>query len=264
MKTFIRCASLMFALALSASAGAQVQQASKDTAAALPAWRMRIMGVYDDRTGEPVEDADVTDVMNGNTARTSSTGTVALAFLPEGGGLVRIKKLGYEMQTMMVTISPTDSLPLTVILKKATTLAAITVVDSAPRYRSPKLQSFEERRKNAAAGQYLPESLIRKEDGRNIGEFLRANLSNAAIRDGRNGAVYMLQSARCGRGSFPAVYLDGALLSGDTQNTPPNLAEIKVEDLAGVEYYANTATAPPQYNGTAKSCGALLLWTGER
>ena len=261
----MRCIPLAL-LALGLTAGvAQAQVPVKaDTSIALPLWRMRILGVYDDRTGEPVEGADVIDISTGNSAKTTSTGTVALAFIPEGGGLVRIRKIGYELQTMMVSISPADSLPLTVILRKAEQLAAVNVVDSAPVYRTPKLQGFEDRRRNAAAGSFISEPEIRKEEGRNIGEFLRAKLPGAVIRDGRNGSVYMMPSMRCGKGMAPAVYLDGALMSGDNANAPVNLAEIKIDDLAGVEYYANTATAPPQYNGTAKSCGALLLWTRER
>jgi len=117
---------------------------------------------------------------------------------------------------------------------------------------------------NAAAGEFIPEALVRKEENRGIGDFLRARLSSAVIRDGRNGSVYMMPSSRCGRGGAPAVYLDGALMSPDSPGGAVNLAEIKLTDLAGIEYYANTATAPPQYNGTAKSCGALLLWSRER
>ncbi len=259
-----RSVGLLVAVLLSAPATRAGAQAKADTVVSLPAWRMRLLGVYDDRTGEPVEGADVFDVTSGNSARTTSTGTVALAFMPEGGGLVRIRKVGYELQTMLVSISPEDSLPVTVILKKATELAAVVLVDSAPRYSSSKLRGFEDRRQNAAAGQFVAEAEIRKEEGRNIGEFLRARLQGANIRDGRNGSVYMVQSPRCGKGSAPAVYLDGALMSPDTPNAPVNLAEIKIDNLAGVEYYPNTATAPPQFNGTAKSCGALLLWTREK
>ena len=258
---------VLFSLAiLSAAMPARAQEKPpvKDTTVTLPAWRLRLVGVYDGQTGEPVEGADVIDVLNGNSAKTTSTGTVALAFMPEGTGFVRIRKLGYELQTIPVTISPDDSLPLTVILTKAVLLEGVSVVDSVRRYVSPKLQGFEQRRTNAAAGQFLGEGLVRKEENRNIGEFLRGHLSNAVLRDGRNGSVYLMQSSRCGRGSAPAVYLDGALLSPDTPGAPVNLAEIKLTDLAGVEYYPNTATAPPQYNGTARSCGALLLWSRER
>jgi hypothetical protein len=37
-----------------------------------------------------------------------------------------------------------------------------------------------------------------------------------------------------------------------------------VSDLAGVEFYPETGTGPPEYNATGSGCGTLLLWTRER
>jgi hypothetical protein len=228
----------------------------------IPAYRMRLMGVYDDRTGEPVEGVDVTDVMNGLSTKTTSTGTVALAFLPDGGALVRIRKIGYEPQTMMVTIAPTDTVPITVILKKVTELAAIAVVDSAPRYVSAGLKGFEDRRLHAATGYYVPEAVVRKDENRSIGPFLLAHIPNIHVREARGGQTFLDRSPRCGAGGAPAVYLDNVLLNNG--RTPVNLAEIQLTDIAGVEYYANTATAPPEFNRTASSCGALVFWSREK
>lgn len=237
-------------------------QGSTDTTARIPAYRLRLVGVYDDRTGEPVEGADVIDVGTGNSAKTTSTGTVALAFMPEGAGFVRIRKLGYDLQTMLVNISPADTLPITVILKKVTELAAMSIVDSAPAYRTPGLRGFEDRRAHQAAGTYIPEAVIRREENRGIGAFLLAHIANANVRESRVGSVFLLRSPRCGAGANPAVYLDGSPLSNGRE--PPNLAEIKLTDIAAVEYYANTATAPPEFNRTSSGCGALVLWSREK
>lgn len=219
---------------------------------------MRIMGVYDDRSGEPVEGADIVDVLSGNVIRTSSTGTAALAFLPEGGGLVRIRKVGFEPQTMMVTISPSDTLPLTILLKHVVELAAMSVVDSSPRYRSPGLKGFEERRKNAAAGSFVSEAEIRKDENRQLGNFLIAKVPNIVITTGRTGALNLRKSPRCGRGGDPDVYLDGVLVA---LPKPVDLSEFQLTNLAGIEFYPNTATAPPEFNRTSQACGALLLWS---
>ncbi len=241
---------------------AQEKPPVRDTAAQLPAWRLRIMGIYDDRTGAPVEGADVIDVVNGNSAKTTSTGTVSLAFMPDGGGLVRIRKLGYDVQTMMVSIAPTDSLPITIILQKVVELAAVNVVDSARHYVSPGLRAFEDRRTKSSSGYFIPESTVRKEENRNVGEFLRSNIPSLTVVTGRTGAIYVGRSPRCGAGGPPAIYLDGVLLN--TSSGPPNISEISLPTIAAVEYYPNTAGAPPEFNHTATSCGALVFWSRER
>src|ERR1051325_4893082 len=80
------------------------------------AYRYRLLGVYDEQTGDPIEGVEVTDVVSGNSSLATSTGRVSLLFRPEGGRLVRLRKVGYAVQTMPVTISPPDTTPITVAL----------------------------------------------------------------------------------------------------------------------------------------------------
>ena len=86
--------------------------------AAIPAYRLRILGVFDGDTGEPIEGAFVTDVTSGTRARTTATGTVSLAFLPEGGTPLRISKDGYEELTIGVEITPSNIKPITLVMTK--------------------------------------------------------------------------------------------------------------------------------------------------
>src|SRR5262245_9456018 len=221
----------------------------------VPAYRMRLLGTFDEATGQPVEGADVMDILNRVTARTTSTGTVSLDFLPEGGSLVRVRKLGFEMQTFLVAISPADTTPITIVLRHVTELAPMSV--TASRYHSASLRAFEER-SHHGAGQFVSDSMIRKEEGRMIGSFLRSHLPNAMVMDGRGGSVYLARSSRCGAGGSPAVYVDGVLMS-----PPVDLSDYPLTILTGIEYYADTGLAPPQYGGTTRACGVLLLWTRE-
>lgn len=84
----------------------------------LPAYRFRVLGVYDAESGQPVADATVLDVRTGARTTTSSTGTAALALLPEGGGTVRIERAGYRAQELAVVIAPGETLPITLLLTR--------------------------------------------------------------------------------------------------------------------------------------------------
>jgi hypothetical protein len=84
----------------------------------MPPYRFRLLGVYDAQTGDPIEGAFVTDLTTGTKARTTSTGTVSLAFLPEGTTPVRISKEGYEDLSIGVEISAEAVTPLTLIMSK--------------------------------------------------------------------------------------------------------------------------------------------------
>ena len=84
----------------------------------MPSYRFRLLGVYDDQTGDPIEGAFVTDLVTGTKARTTSTGTVSLGFLPEGTTPVRISKEGYEDLSIGVEISASATAPLTLIMSR--------------------------------------------------------------------------------------------------------------------------------------------------
>lgn len=86
--------------------------------AAIPAYRLRILGVFDGETGEPIEGAFVTDMTTGTRARTTATGTVSLVFLPEGGTPLRITKTGYDELTIGVEITPEKTGPITLVMVK--------------------------------------------------------------------------------------------------------------------------------------------------
>jgi hypothetical protein len=82
----------------------------------LPFYRYRLLGVYDEATGDPIADAEVLDVETGDRTRTTASGIITLAFLPDGGSPLRITKPGYADLTLVVQITPDNTTPLTLTM----------------------------------------------------------------------------------------------------------------------------------------------------
>jgi len=248
-------------LAISAASRAGAQGAP--AAPADQAYRHRVLGVFDEQSGAAIEDAEVTDILAGLTAKTSSSGAVSLAFLPDGGGLIRIRKFGYEQVTMFVSISPKDTAPITIILNRIATLPTIVTRDSA-LFVSPRLQGFAARMRAAPAGHFLTPDELRKEGGRPLGEVLIHRIPGIIITSGRHSGYLLQRSAHCGSGGTPDVYLDGVPLAHPQSGAPIDLSDFQTENLAAVEYYATASLAPVEFSGTSQACGVLVLWTRDK
>jgi hypothetical protein len=236
-----------------------------------PKFAGRLVGIYDDRTGVPIDSAEIRDLTTNWFAFTTSTGTLTLFFVDTAGALLRIRKIGYKATTMFIGNSPNDP-PLTVMLEPLTqVLPKVVTLDTSPKYTSPSLRGFEERRKSQL-GQFVSEAILRSEENRVLGDVIRSHIPGLKVREGVGGAMYAF-SQREGSCS-PDIYLDGLLVSAtlgrttfgirpSTKTGDSNLNQYQVSDLAGIEYHTG-ATVPPEYGRTGSGCGVILLWTRER
>ncbi len=92
---------------------------SHDSTTALPTYRYRLLGVFDEDTGDPIAGAHVTDAKSGDYVTTTATGTVSLIFLPEGSSLLKITRQGYQELDLSVDIAPSATTALTLLMKQA-------------------------------------------------------------------------------------------------------------------------------------------------
>jgi len=257
----------VYAVLAVTAVSAQSWLRARPRAPTLPRYRHRVLGVYAEMTGSPIEGVEVMDVMSGTTAFTTQTGTVSLAFLPDGGSLVRLRKAGYATLTLTVGISPRDTTPMTVVMKRRLRdLPTAVSRDSAPRYLSPGLHGFEERRRAGLGGQFVDEATLRRMEGDTMSNVLR-RFHGATLEDGRfvstrNGTVGAARQSHSARGTGDvAVYENGirrAMIGS------MDFSKILVDDYAAVEFYAGAETYPAWISPTNNDCGVLLLWTRER
>jgi len=242
-------------------------QARAQESPRLPAYRARILGVFDANTGEPIEGAQVSDVLSKASSLTTKTGTVSLIFLPDSGSIVRVQKIGYQPTTMVVKISPDDTLPITVLLNVvATTLPTVVTKDTGSRHLSPGLRDMEERRR-LGFGYFITEAELRKNDSKRMTSVVRTlpNVNMVCPKperprygecwasSGRMPSKYAILGGSCALD----VYINGAI-------SPDNdLEKLAVSEFAGVEMYLG-ASIPSLYNKTGSACGVLLFWLRDR
>jgi hypothetical protein len=234
--------------------------ATRASAQALPAYRHRILGVFDNE-GKPLEGVEVTDVKSGTTALTTVTGTVTLAYLPDGGSEVRVRQIGYVSVTQFIRIGPADTVPVTVILLPSSVVLAPVITRDTNHAISPGLRDFEERR-HMGRGYFIGEKELRKSDSRDMPNVLRT-VPGLMINCSKNATACYAVSPR---GSLHAIaggpclfnlYIDGIRVS------ELNLYRYSVNEFAAIESYVG-AQIPAQYNGVGSGCGVLLLWSRER
>ena len=253
---------------MAAPARAQSNGGKPIKTVSIPGYRFRVLGVYDENTGAPIDGVEVRDLLSGNSAMTTSTGTVSLIFVPDGGSMVRLRKLGYATQTLFVSIDSTSRAPVTAVMSHAVVLP--TVVSTAKQidaaYSTPGLQGFSERAQQAM-GRYLLNEAIRKQDYKSLEDMLRQlggmlivtdqhGSTYAAAASGTGGSDGLAFSSQGGSDHCRATVYLGTMNMGQTDlRSLPQPSE-----LAGIEWYPHIDEIPVEYSMTSSGCGVLVLW----
>ena len=229
--------------------------------------RARLLGVYNAQTGDVIVGAEVIDVLSKTTALTTATGTVTLSFLPDGGSMVRVQKVGFEPMTTVIPITPADTLPFMVLLKPlAASLPTLVTKDSTTVYAAPALRQFEERRL-AGRGRFITAAELRKKDNRKMPDVIRSLGVQVQCSKVFPYPCYAVSNRVGGKSALRDkvcpldIYYDGTPIRIQEDR---DLERIKVNEIGAVEAYSGPAAIPAQFNATGSSCGALLFWSRER
>jgi hypothetical protein len=228
---------------------------------------MRLLGIYDEGTGDPLEGVKVSDVLGGASTLTGKTGAISLFFLPEGTSVVRLQKLGYEAQTLTVSIGPDETKPLTLLMHRVVELPTVVTTDVATAKVAASLRGFADREHNHKTGHFVDDSILRKSENLSLADVLRNRTPGVEIVY-KQGAMYLAPSPRCRDGTKagpPQIYVDGVATSpegvGKSSADAFDLSRFQVSDLAGIEWYPDASMIPAEIARPTDRCGALFLWT---
>jgi hypothetical protein len=228
----------------------------------------RILGVFDDATGEPIVGADVIDTDAETKLKTSVSGAVQLSFLGVDSTVVQVRKIGYIPKTFSVATGAADTVPVTVVLKPiAQTLP--TVVTTGAARATGAFADFELRRR-AGLGHFITQEEIEKRLAFDLYGYLeRVPGLTYNIAGAPNGQavrrILMHGGAGLGTGfCTPNFFLDGMYYPLDEGNEPLFSLTLFAQPayLKGIEVYESSGTIPAQFDRSSSTgCGSVVIWT---
>jgi hypothetical protein len=227
-------------------------------------------------TNTPIANAEVWLATQNRRTTTDSSGTYRFADVAPGPTLIQVRSVGYAVRRDTITLLAGQMRSIDLVLQSQSALLdTVRTVASSGKYMSPALRAFEERRLRQVSGYFIPDSVLRVNDGRRLASILLTHVSGMTLVPGRMGAMYMVSSRKICQGRvlsgcvvpncYVTVYMDGILLYSSTTGGPPvDANQLLVSELGGVEFYAGGGVGPPEFNATGGGCGILVLWTRER
>ncbi|MFI5229715.1 MAG: carboxypeptidase-like regulatory domain-containing protein [Gemmatimonadales bacterium] len=87
-----------------------------DSGKALRVARGKVIGIYDEVSGDPIDGVEVKDVASGMFVHTTVTGTASLFFARTDATMLGLSKLGYRPMTMLIGDPWADTIPITVTM----------------------------------------------------------------------------------------------------------------------------------------------------
>jgi len=221
--------------------------------------------VMRDSLGHELSGAEVTLAGMPRAVLTNMRGGFRIDALPPGRYALAIRHVGFRQFTDTIEVAAGQRLEREFVMtEQAQELDSVRVSAPETKYLSPMLRGFEERRKAGRGGYFITDSLLRRNDERNMGGVVAASAPGVMLISAA-GYTYLASSRKGGK-CWVAVYIDGVRIYDATMGmiSRPDFNRIAVREYAAVEFYPGDASLPLQYSNRGSDCGTLLLWTRER
>lgn len=206
-------------------------------------------GVVTDSALRPVESALVLLLGSNVSVTTGANGRFRIVHVPAGTHFVVVRRIGYEPASSAIEVGSNDTLRLSyVLLRSPRELEAVRI--STPR-AALAIREFEARRAGGG-GQFIGQADIDKRNPRLTSDLFRSLVGVTVTSQLLN------RRAGIARQCPMQFYVDGVAIP-----TPFIDRDLPLpREIAGIEVYQSTATAPLQYRSAASGfCGVVLVWT---
>lgn len=221
-----------------------------------------LRGVVSDSEGTPLAGAMVDIAQLKRTTETDARGTFEFTDVPSGRYRIQARSVGYQPRALNVRVRSTEALRLAFQLAPVpVVLDSLSVEVPAPEAYNPLMGEFKDRRRSQP-GHFLGPAELKEREHTDLPGILRmfhvpirrtrvTNRPYAAARPGRS----LSRNDVC-----PVqVFLDGNMLSNRVDTF--DISSVRVQNLAGLEYYESLARIPLQFDRGDSRCGVLVLWT---
>jgi hypothetical protein len=210
-----------------------------------------VAGVIRDVGGVPLSDAEV-GIVSGERLQqfvtTAADGKFLLTGVARGMISLRIRRLGYAMQSLDVDTRVSSSATLKIVLKTvASELEEVTIAAN----EQVKLREFyEHKQQRASFGRFLEQHEIRRLGPTNPSDLFRT-IPGVVISTASGGNTIRI------RGCQPMVWVDGLRVPGAELDEV-----IHPSEIAAIEFYPSNAGIPAQYLERGnRLCGSVLVWS---
>ena len=212
-----------------------------------------VNGVVRDSLGIPVEGAQIMVTGTALTGESDDLGRFVLAKAAPGEMLVRVRRIGFQPDSVRVAVLAGQTANVEVVLTRlAIELRPVVVLGR--RHLTGHMAGFYDRQMRGA-GHFITRADIDRRNPINMTDMFRM-IPGARVESRGFRTQVRFRGARCA----PLTWLDGTpLYAGEF-----DLDSIDPRSMEGIEIYSGPAGVPAEFQGNrqlSSSCGTVLLWT---
>lgn len=200
-------------------------------------------------TGAQIRFGNAADV-----AESDDAGQFTATRVNAGTMWLRVRRIGYRPESLLVTVVPGQSIAPTVVMRQiAQSIAAVKVIGR--RDLIGPMAGFYKRLQMGGGGRFFTQADIAKRQPARMTDLLRSVPGIRIESRGFDNKV-RIRGSRCS----PLVWLDGqGLFAGEF-----DLDSVDPATFEGIEIYSGPATVPLEFQGNQRvssSCGTVVLWS---